>query len=117
MATRPDVPFEKVQRLAVSYRELDTLRKGQAATMAELIRGCVAALRQTTDEARRKLERERRHLTGFASQVRLHEPTKKVNDDKRLAFLHLEWLATQLENQSVRSPDTIDQGELPCTAE
>lgn len=35
--------------------------------------------------------------------------------EQRKAILYLEWLATQLENNSVGSPDTIDRKETPCT--
>ena len=114
---RPDVPHSVVVELARLTREKEELERKAKATMAEMIRGCIAAIQQTTDQAKRRLERERMHLKHPKCVVRMHEPQQKVNEDKRLTLLHLEWLATSLENQSVRQPDTIDQEKTSCSPE
>lgn len=89
----------KVQQLADSFRELMALKGKQAATQAKIIRWCVMALTQTTDQAQRSLERQRRHLKGHKAIVRMHEPGKKVREDRELALLYLQWLATKLEDE------------------
>lgn len=97
------VPRAKVEALAASIRELRDLEGCKAGTQAQLIRWCVWALKQTTDQAQRSLERERRnHPNPHRRNVRMHEPAKKVREDRALAMLHLEWLATQLEDQEKR---------------
>lgn len=80
---RDPVPYATVEALAKSIRDLRELERSKSATQAELIRWCVRALKQTTGSA------------------------KKVREDRAKAILYLEWLATQLENQSVGSPDNI----------
>jgi len=111
MSAPTTVPIEKVRQLADSYYELMVLNDQKAGTMAQMIRGCIQALTQDTNEAARALERERRHLKGYKAIVRMHEPAKKVREDRERAFLYLQWLATQLENQSVRSSDGISTKE------
>lgn len=97
----PTVPREMVKQLA--------LKSQQGATQAQLIRWCVSALKQTPADAQRALERERRHLVGAHRQVvRMHEPAKKVRNDRELALVYLEWLATALENDSLPPPAGLD---------
>lgn len=117
---RDPVPYATVEAFAKNIRELRELERSQSATQAELIRWCVRALKQTTDQAQRSLEAEyvRALREGRrVKRVRMSEPAKKVREDRAKAILHLEWLATKLENQSIGSPDTIDRKEIPCTAE
>lgn len=98
-----------LEQIASSFRELMILKGKQATTQAKLIRWCVMAITQTTDQASRALERERRHLTGHRAIVRMHEPAKKVREDRELALLYLQWLATCLENGgSGNAPDELD---------
>ena len=104
------VPREKVVQIAENVRELRDLTKRQQATQAQMIRWCVMALRQTEAQAQRSLEAERVREQRAGKRYRpvgLHEPGKKVREDKVKALLYLEWLATQLEDQSVRDPDSI----------
>ena len=104
------VPREKVVAIAENVRELHDLAKQQKVTQAKLIRWCVMALKQTEAQARRSLEAERVREQRAGKRYRpvgFHEPSKKVREDKALALLYLEWLATQLEDQSVRDPDSI----------
>lgn len=115
---RGPVPYATVEALAKSIRDLRELERSKSATQAELIRWCVRALKQTTDQARRSLEAERLREEREGKRyrpVRRFGPDKKVREDRAKAILYLEWLATQLENQSVGSPDNIDRKELPCT--
>lgn len=106
---RDPVPFATVEALAKNIRELRQLEQHKAATQAELIRWCIQAINQTTEQAQRRLEAERVRAQREGKRYRpvaMHEPARKVRDDRAKAILYLEWLATQLENQSVRSPDT-----------
>lgn len=115
---RDPVLFATVEALAKSIRDLRELERSKSATQAELIRRCVRAIKQTTGQAQRSLEAERVRAQREGKRcrpVRMHEPAKKVREDRAKAILYLERLATQLENQSVRSPDNIDRKELPCT--
>ena len=125
---RDPVPFATVEALAKNIRDLRELEQRKAATQAQLIRWCIRAINQTIDQASRQLEAERVRAQREGKRycpVRMLEPAKKVREDRRKAILHLEWLATQLENQTVRSPDTsdplpgiegiTDRKELPCT--
>ena len=113
--TEETVPRSTVVQLAKQVRELQHLHARKAGTMADLIRASLAAMQQTTGEARRRLERERRNLPIAKQRIGFTEPAAKVTKDKKLAILHLEWLATQLENQSDRDPVIIDQEKTPCT--
>lgn len=108
MADRDPVPFAKVEELAKHFRDLIALKQRQQATQAELIRGCVIYLR---------IDPRNHRLRGYESSVERARIIKENNDNKAKAILYLEWLATQLENNSVGSPDNIDRKEMPCTAE
>lgn len=102
------IPFVKVQALTDNIRDLLLLERQRAGTQAQLIRWCVWALNQTTEQAARRLERERTQEQQAGKRYRpvgFSEPHKKVAKDRALALLHLEWLATQLEDQSVGSSD------------
>ncbi len=99
------IPRDVVENIARNYRELEALRRQQSATQAKMIRACLAAFEQTTEQAQRKLERERRHLPPHKQRVAMHEPSKLVRDDKLRAKLHLEALATMLENEATRGLD------------
>lgn len=88
-----------LEQVASSFGDLMRLRQQQSATQAKLIRWCVMAITQTSDQALRALERERHdHPKPYKRIVRMHEPGKKVRDDRELALLYLQWLATKLEN-------------------
>ena len=90
-----------LQDVKRTHDELEALRRQQAATQAKLIRACLDAINQTSAQAQRRLERERRnHPNPNKRVVRMHEPALKVRNDKLLAMLHLEALATMLEKQS-----------------
>lgn len=96
-------PVERVRALGQLIVEKHELQRQQAGTMAKMIRGCLAAFEQTTEQAQRKLEWAKRD--GNPGHYRGNVPTsmevaRKVKQDKALAFLHLQWLATQLENMS-----------------
>lgn len=105
---REPVPFDKVEQLAKNIRELRELERKQKATQAELIRGCVHCLRMDPTSYR---------LRGYETLTERSRIIKENKDNKAKAILYLEWLATQLENNSVGSPDNIDRKEMPCTAE
>jgi hypothetical protein len=95
----PTVPRETVEKIAQNIKDLFELKAKQGQTQAQLIRWCLMAMQQTTQQAERSLERERRHHpVPHKRIVRMHEPQRKVRDDKAMALLQLEWLATQLEN-------------------
>lgn len=99
MADGTTVSRATVEAIALSYRQLDELRRQQSLTQAKMIRACLAAIRQTTNQAQRSLERERRnHPNPHKRHVRMHEPGKKVREDRLRAELYLEALATMLEN-------------------
>lgn len=105
MTDEPTVPRDVVVRLADSYRELWLLKQQQYGTMAEMIRGCIAKIRQDGRDSPAY-----RRASGFtAGNAALREHKR----EQAMAFLHLEWLATQLENQSgALSPD-IDLNHCP----
>ena len=79
---------EKLLEVSRLVEEQFALRGQQAATQAELIRWCVKALRREPN----------RHY----SLARDQQERAKVSRNKDLALVYLEWLATKLENQSVR---------------
>ena len=98
------IPREKVEQLAANIHELLALKDNQAGTMAEMIRGCIAAIRQGDDpNSSPKVRRAEGWIARGAA-------TKEVRNDKARALLYLEYLATQLENQSTK-------GEPPCIVE
>jgi hypothetical protein len=99
------VEVATLEGLAGSLRQKEQLHQQQAATQAQMIRACIAAIKQTTEQAARRLQQERcaeQRAGKRYRPVRFHEPQQKVTRDRNLAFLHLEWLATQLEDQTVR---------------
>lgn len=93
---REPVPFDKVEQLAKNIRELRELERKQKAIQAELIRGCVIQLRANPREYR---------LRGFETATERARIIKENLANRDKAILYLEWLATQLENNSVGSPD------------
>lgn len=94
----PTVSRAKVEELAAAVRQHFELLEKQRATEAQMIRWCLQALNQTTDQAKARLERERRdHPNPYRRDVRMHEPQQKANKDRRLAMLYLEYIATRLE--------------------
>ena len=92
------VPREKVVAIAENVRELHELFRQQKATQAELIRWCVQELRADTNTHR---------LRGFEDWHTKRQIIAENRENKAKALLYLEWLATQLEDQSVRDPDSI----------
>lgn len=98
------VPRAKVEELAALIRRQMELHTEQRATEAKLVRWCLQALNQTTEQAQRRLERERRHLPPQRQRVYMHETGQKVREDKALAMLYLEWLATRLEGSEPAGP-------------
>lgn len=93
------VPKATVEALADNIKQLLGCFARQRTIQAKMVRWCVWALNQTTNDAERILERERRnHPNPNKRIVRMHEPGQRVREDKAKALLYLEWLATQLEN-------------------
>lgn len=104
---RDPVPFATVEALAKNIRDLQELERRRAATQAELIRGCVTCLRMDSRSYR---------LRGHESSTERARIIKENYENQSKAMLYLEWLATQLEKQSVRSPDIdLSKGTDPCT--
>lgn len=99
------VPREKVVQIVESYRQLLHLKIEQHATMALMIRGCIAKIRQDYKET--PAYRRAQGLTASNVAMREH---KREQD---MAFLHLEWLATQLENEA----GTLDVRHEPVIIE
>lgn len=91
------VPRETVVQIAKAYNELMELKARQADLMAQMIRGCIAKLRQSADDTRAM-----RQACGFAEQKAARVLHQR---DQAKAWLYLDYVATQLENQSVRLPD------------
>lgn len=94
------VPRAALVAVAESFNALKVLEKRRAATQAQLIRGCVQALRKENP------------AFGM-DKIREH----KKNQDK--ALIYLEALATMLEDQSNLSDNPTAQsteGEPPCTS-
>jgi len=94
---RAPVPFATVEVLAKNIRELRELEQRKAATQAELIRWCVHCLRTTPEQCAGV-----RRAEGFTAS---NAARRAHVEDQKKALLYLEWLATSLENQTVRSPD------------
>lgn len=88
---RPDVPFAKVKEIADSYRALRELELKKFSTMALMIRAC--------------LQRLDRKPTGFERT----EDLRRNRAEREQALKGLRDLATMLEAQGVRDPDTIEQ--------
>lgn len=78
------VPRAKVIQIAESFHQLMTLRDKQAHTQAQMIRGCLQAIRKANEPMPFADVKERR----------------KRNEDRDLALLYLESLATTLEDQT-----------------
>ena len=97
MRQRKTIPREKVEALAKLVAEKRALDVNKAHTQAKMIRGCIAALKQTESEAKRRLEHEH-FKAGKKGVIGYSAPHRKIINDRALAFLHLEWLATQLED-------------------
>jgi hypothetical protein len=89
---RTTVSRAKVEQLAAAVREMFDLKGKQAVTQAQLIRWCVRAIQKA-------LEPQPRYEQGSLADRR------KLNADRDLALLHLEWLATKLEDQGKPSGD------------
>lgn len=99
MTRSTTIPREKVEQLAAGYKELMALKDTQAGTMAEMIRGCVQAIRLADNpNSAPKVRRAEGWIARGAA-------TKEVYADKARALLYLEWLATQLEDQTKEKTD------------
>lgn len=96
------IPRSKVEELARQIRELRNLEARKAGTQAELIRWCLTAIR---------MDPNTHMLRGHEGWQARHKQIEKNKNDQKLAFLYLEWLATQLENQSVASRDNDQSKE------
>lgn len=92
------VPREKVVAIAENIRELHELFWRQKAAQVKLVRWCVQELRADTNTHR---------LRGFEDWHTKCQIIAENRENKAKALLYLEWLATQLEDQSVRDPDSI----------
>ena len=92
--TKPPIPRETVAEIARNFRELMALKDREKATQAQLIRWCLLALTQTTDQIHRRLERKQQH-------VYLHEPAKVQRQERNQALACLAWLADKLEGKDV----------------
>ena len=88
------------RQFAELARELIDLHAQKALTQAQLIRWCVGKLRQDPSSAR---------LRGFETYGERMRIIKENHKHREAALLYLEWLATGLEDQGVRLPDTIEQ--------
>lgn len=91
MTDETTVPRQVLERVAAGYHELVALKVRQAATQAELIRGCVAELRSDPNTYRL-----RGHET-YSEAARIRQENR---ENKALALLYLEWLATNLEREA-----------------
>lgn len=85
--TSTTVPREKVVAIAENVRQLHGLRMTQLATVAKMIRGCHAKIVAKP--------------SAFATVT----DRQKIANERAKALRYLEALATQLENESVRSSD------------
>lgn len=94
------VPKQVVRDIADNIAELRKNERAKSALQAELIRWCLRAFSQTTEQAERSLTHQntRRRPSQVAAQA-------KVREDKELALVHLAWLATQLENEGLGDVD------------
>lgn len=85
--TSTTVPREKVEALAAHIHQLHGLRMTQLATVAKMIRACHA------------------QIVAKPSAFATAADRQKIANDRAKALSYLEALATQLENESVRSSD------------
>ena len=107
------VPRATLVAVAESFNALKVLERQRAATQAEMIRACLAAIRMDVSTYRC------RHLDTY-SKERVDQ-VRKNKKDQAQAFIYLEALATMLEDQSAAAlsdnlttsaPST--EGEPPC---
>jgi hypothetical protein len=88
---------EKLEQVAKHYRELEDLRARQAATQALMIRGCLEKL---------LMDPNTHNMRGHEGFGQRSKQIKKNRRDKHLAELYLIALATSLEDQALRLPET-----------
>lgn len=91
------VPRATLVAVAESFNALKALERQRAATQAEMIRTCLAAIRMDVNNYRVPS-----HLNMFDKQ-RI-EQVKKNKQDQKKAFIYLEVLATMLEDQANAKP-------------
>lgn len=84
---------EKLDFIAASYNNLMAMERDRRALIAQMIRACTQRIRREAP----------RGDGGFAQA---HADRKKWRDDIAAAWKGLDDLATMLEAESVRSPDT-----------
>lgn len=98
--TEETIPRATVVEIAAQVRALRELQRQQAHTQAKMIRACVQALRQTTEQAQRRLERVkfRTAKNGHYRPATTAEAQHEVRKDREMALLHLDMLATMLED-------------------
>lgn len=85
------VPRETVEKLAEHIREFIRLQGVKAGAQAELIRWCVTVLLKDPDSYRM------RGHEGYTDKKRIRSENLR---NRRKAFIYLQWLATQLEDQA-----------------
>jgi len=85
------VPRETVEEMAARFRELRQLQRQQQATMAEMIRACVANL---------DIDVENHGMRGHETGAQRIDQRNKNKANKAQARLYLLTLATSLEDQS-----------------
>lgn len=90
-------PDPTLVAVAKAYRELEVLRKQQAATIAELIRACVTTMSFDVNSYR---------VRGYESYSQKQEIIAENKRDKAAAPLYLLSLATHLENYAGVYNDT-----------
>jgi hypothetical protein len=99
MSDSTTVPRELVEELARGVHALLDMKQRQHATMAHMLRGCLAKIRE--DPRQSYIYRKAQGFTAEAQALKEH----KI--EVAQAFLHLEWLATQLENDAGDHVDLV----------
>lgn len=89
---------EKLVEIAKLHHHLEELRAQQAATMARMIRGCLDKI---------EMDPATYNLRGHESYRRRSEIVKENRRDQKLAKLYLIALATSLEDQALRLPESL----------
>ncbi len=84
------VPRETLVAVAESFHQLRALEAKRAATQAELIRWCVKILRADPNTYR---------IRGHETYADKSRKIKENRENKKLALLYLEWLATGMERE------------------
>lgn len=108
-----DATKAKLREFRDLIYEKEALQRKEKATMAEMIRACLAAIRMDVQNYRCG------HLSQYSKERT--EQVRKNKQDQKKAFIYLEVLATMLEDQANLKPSDdltlSNEGEASCISD